>query len=396
MDVGNPKVTVSSSDLAEDRFSRFELIGWWNQDILGRAKVLVVGAGALGNEILKNLALLGIEHIVVIDMDIIEMSNLSRSVLFREEDIGRSKAEVAAKRVRELYPQCRIKAIAANVMYDVGMGLVGWADVVIGALDNREARLWINRSAWKMNRPWVDGAIEGINGVVRVFMPGCAPCYECTLGERDWDILTKRMSCNLLTREQMEGGKTPTTPTTSSVIAGIQVQEAVKLLHGMPCLAGKGFVFEGMNHTSYLVEYTANDDCMSHEVFADVQKWPKTSSDTTLGELMMFARSELGSPDVVLEFSRDIIWKLKCQKCGGETEVFASAGMLRMDDGACPKDGEMRDVITLHSYGGQEGLDERTVASLGLPLWDVITIRSNDQERHVIISADMPSMQLPE
>ncbi|HMO51231.1 MAG TPA: ThiF family adenylyltransferase [Kiritimatiellia bacterium] len=396
MDSLESKVTVTSSELEEDRFSRFELIGWWKQDVLSKAKVLVIGAGALGNEILKNLALLGVGHIVVIDMDNIEMSNLSRSVLFREEDIGRSKAEVAAQRVCEIYPQCRIKAITANVMYDVGLGLVGWADVVIGALDNREARLWINRSAWKMNRPWIDGAIEGINGVVRVFMPGRAPCYECTLGERDWEILAKRMSCNLLTREQMEGGKTPTTPTTSSVIAGIQVQEAIKLLHGMPCLAGKGFVFEGMNHTSYLVEYTANDDCMSHEIFEAVLEWPKKSDETTVGDLLDFARSELRAADVVLEFSRDIIWKLKCHKCGEETEVFSSAGKLRTSDGLCPKDGEMRDVITMHSYGGRGGLEQKTVASLGLPLWDVITIRSDTNVRQIIMSADMSAAQMPD
>ncbi len=76
-----------------------------------------------------------------------------------------------------------------------------WSDLIIAGLDNREARLWINRAAWKTNRPWVDGAIEGINGVARVFVPGSPPCYECTLGETDWALLERRMSCNLLLAE---------------------------------------------------------------------------------------------------------------------------------------------------------------------------------------------------
>ena len=66
--------------------------------------MLVVGAGALGNEIIKNLALLGVGRVFVADRDRIERSNLSRSVLFREADCGRSKAEVAAERARELFP----------------------------------------------------------------------------------------------------------------------------------------------------------------------------------------------------------------------------------------------------------------------------------------------------
>jgi adenylyltransferase/sulfurtransferase len=83
---------------AQDRFDRFRLIGWWDQDRLSQARVLVIGAGALGNEIVKNLALLGIGHVFVADRDRVENSNLSRSILFREQDCGRPKAEVVAQR----------------------------------------------------------------------------------------------------------------------------------------------------------------------------------------------------------------------------------------------------------------------------------------------------------
>src|SRR5258708_12511386 len=105
------------------------------------------------------------------------------------------------------------------------------------------------RRAGREKRPSIDGAIEGINGVARVFLPGAAPCYECTLGEVDWAILERRMSCNLLAHEAVAEGKVPTTPTISSIIAGIQVQEPVKLLHGLPTLSSPASAFTGLQHS---------------------------------------------------------------------------------------------------------------------------------------------------
>ena len=90
------KISIADTEMEEDRFQRFRLIGWWDQSKIKNAKVLVVGAGALGNEIIKNLALLGVGNVLVADMDTIENSNLSRSVLYRSGDNGCSKAKTAA------------------------------------------------------------------------------------------------------------------------------------------------------------------------------------------------------------------------------------------------------------------------------------------------------------
>src|SRR5437867_5119513 len=136
--------------LDEDRYDRLRLIPWWNQKKIEAARVLVVGAGALGNEILKNMALLGFRRIVVVDMDDIERSNLSRAVLFREDQVGQSKAEAAAQSFQALSNnRSSVKAIRADIVHGCGLGLFAWADVIIAGLDNREARLWINRAAWK-------------------------------------------------------------------------------------------------------------------------------------------------------------------------------------------------------------------------------------------------------
>jgi adenylyltransferase/sulfurtransferase len=379
---------VSSAALNQDRFSRFRLIGWWDQEKIRAARVLVIGAGALGNEILKNLALLGFVNIVVVDLDSIETSNLSRSILFRATDVGRPKAAVAAEALRKLLPEAQAHGITGDIVHGLGLGLFRWADLVLAGLDNREARLWINRACWKMNKPWIDGAIEGINGVARVFLAGTPPCYECTLGETDWAILNKRMSCNLLALEPQTEGKVATTPTIASIVAGVQVQEAVKWLHGLPILAGKAYIFEGLNHTSYKVEYTENDSCMSHHTLERVVELPEASSQVTLAQLLARAQRELGAAEVTIEFSRDVVHKLVCTACKREEELFATVGTVAYSRGRCPTCKQMRSVVTAHAFTGEEPYGQRTLDQLGLPLFDVFTARSGEHELALLMSGD--------
>src|SRR5205807_1810855 len=130
MDTPMPPLQITAADASaaqEDRFHRFKLIGWWDQRKLASAKVLVVGAGALGNEIVKNLALLGVGHLLIADLDRIENSNLSRSVLYRAADNGEYKATVAARAARDIYPDLKSHAFNGNVVYDLGLGAYRWA-----------------------------------------------------------------------------------------------------------------------------------------------------------------------------------------------------------------------------------------------------------------------------
>jgi adenylyltransferase/sulfurtransferase len=315
----NDPVRITAEETAaaqEDRFHRFRLIGWWDQARLARARVLVVGAGALGNEIVKNLALLGVGQLFIADLDRIENANLSRSVLFRGSDRGRFKAETAARAARDLYPDIRVHHANGNAVYDLGMGVFRWADVTLAGLDNREARLAINRACYRVNRPWIDGAIEQIQGCARVFIPD-GPCYECTMSALDWQLLQRRRSCNLLSRAEMEEGKTPTTPTISSIIAGVQCQEALKLLHGLPAIAGRGWVLDGLSMDSYLVEYQRKEECYSHDTLEEVIPLDAGVGDVTAGQLLKQARRLLG-PAAELELGRDVLEKLVCPRCRDE------------------------------------------------------------------------------
>src|SRR5256885_6135492 len=120
----------SLAERAENRCERFKLRGGGAQPRLSRARVVVVGAGALGNEIVKNLSLLGVGNLFIADLDRVENSNLSRSILFREADNGTFKAEAAVRGARDVYPKVKAQPFVGNVVYDLGLGVFRWADVV--------------------------------------------------------------------------------------------------------------------------------------------------------------------------------------------------------------------------------------------------------------------------
>lgn len=376
-----------SAPPSDDRFARFELIRWWDQRRLSQARVLLVGAGALGNEILKNLALLGVGRVLVADRDRIENSNLSRSVLFRAEDCGRPKSQVAADRAMAIYPAMRVEPWQGNVVYDLGLGVYRWADVILGGLDNREARVAINRAAARAGKLWIDGAIERLDGVARVFDPACGPCYECTMNEVDWKMLESRRSCALLSREEMEQGKVPTTPTTAAVIAGIQCQEAVKLLHGLDVLAGQGFVFDGMSHQSYLVAYTRKADCPSHEPDAPVETLPLGVAETRVGDFLERVRDDLGA-EAVVEANTDLLRSLSCPACGDEEPLFTSLGKVSERQGRCPRCAAQRVPNTFHTIDGQSALLDRTLGEIGVPPWDVLAGRCGLAQRFYEFAGD--------
>lgn len=390
-------LSISAADVAEQdgRFDRFKLIGWWDQRRLAEAKVLVIGAGALGNEIIKNLALLGVGHVVIADKDTIENSNLSRSVLYRAQDTGQPKAGVAALAATDLYPDIKVTGLNVDVVHDLGAGVFRWADVVIGGLDNREARLAINRQCWRVSRPWVDGAIEVIQGVARVFTPDAEQanaCYECTMSDRDWKLLAHRRSCNLLTRAQMEGGRTPTTPTIGSIIAGVQVQETLKLLHALPTLAGRGFVFSGDTADSYIVEYQRKPDCQSHDTLGRIVELETSAADTVASELLALGRAALGD-DAVLDLGRDVAHEIVCHRCQHRRDVFRSLGALTVADATCEKCGHAGcEVTTFNTINGDESYAGRSLAELGVPAFDIVLARTARDTLGYELRGDAPAV----
>jgi molybdopterin/thiamine biosynthesis adenylyltransferase len=376
--------------IEEGRFARFEAIKWWRQDLLRQAKVLVIGAGALGNEVIKNLALLGVGNVVIADMDRIEKSNLCRSVLFREADEGAYKAEAAARAARALYPDLRATAMVANILAAMGLGYFRWADVVVGALDNREARVFVNSSCAQAGRPWIDGGIDVLNGIVRGFEPPGTACYECTMGQADWDLLAKRRSCALLARAAFMEGGAPTTPTTASIIGAIQAQEVVKRLHGLTTLAGKGYLFEGLNHNSYPVEYPINPNCPWHEAPAPIERCAELGSDATLAGIWARGEAVLGGTLEALDFSREIVLKLVCPQCQNTRAVHKPVDLVAAGEVPCPACGAECVPQFAHSVGKESPLLKKTVREVGLPAWDIVWARTRERAVGLELAADTP------
>lgn len=383
-------------DADEGRYDRQSLITWWDQSRLQRARVLVVGAGALGNEIVKNLVLVGVGTVIVVDLDAVENSNLSRCVFFRSEDEGRPKAKALAERAADLNSDVEVIPVVGDVRLAIGLAAFAEIDVVIGGLDNREARLFVNQACWKTTTPWIDGAIEGLMGVARVFMPPDTACYECTLSERDHELLSARRTCAMLTREDMLAGKTPTTATTSSVVAGLQTQEAIKLLHvdrlGEPTLAGGGFQFVGLTHESYVVRYGRREDCLSHDTY-ERESVSVVGHDVTFGELLGLAQGELG-PEAVLELEHELVLSASCQRCDLTEEVMRPVDSLDTGSGLCLSCGELRALEFAHTIDSESPLLPHTAEDLGLPAGDYVVAREAFARHFYSLSAPGSALDL--
>jgi adenylyltransferase/sulfurtransferase len=384
-------VQIRREDLVEDRYHRLRLISWWDQARLEQAVVIVAGAGALGNEAIKNLSLVGVGRLFVCDTDSIETSNLTRSVLFRLSDVGRHKAEVACERARELNPDVRATPIKGDLRFALGLGLFRRADVILGCLDNIAARVYLSRQAFRLGKPSVDAGLDTLNGDVYTFAPPEGPCYECRLKEADRKEFRRRQSCLKLTRKDGLGGKVPTAPTIASIAAGLQTQIALRLIHGMPVPAGRRLGLYGMSDTFFDIHLGISEECPAHGWIEclrglDVVETPLSAAGSTLDDLLATIRAHTGPGGyLTLDDDREVIVGLACAPCDRRRDVLALAGALGEDEARCDGCGEPMRPDLRSSFDGSEGLGGRRLSELGLPPLHIVRGRDDATGREVLL-----------
>jgi len=228
-----------------------------------RARVLVVGAGALGNEAVKDLMLFGFRKVDVLDMDTVVRSNLNRCVLFREGDqrSGRGKASLVAERARDLYPEAEVQAIEERVQSLGPVEMQGY-DLILGCLDNVAARLHLNANSYHAGVPYVDGGTDGFRGRVQVVMPPLTPCLQCGMNRSHFKVMERRFSCTgqdtVFYRPKMAAEIT-----TTSIIAAVQVREAVKIVSHRPVMEHV-MHYDGLAGTSDILSLDIDQGCPNH------------------------------------------------------------------------------------------------------------------------------------
>jgi len=309
-------MSVEEKDLYD---RQFRLEGW-SQKLVKNSRILVVGVGGLGCEIAKNLAMLGLGQLDLIDLDIIEHSNLNRQILFTGANLGDPKAVVAAKKLAEINPNIISKGYHTS-LERLDPAIYRSADVIIGGLDSMNARLNLNAQCIRFRKPLVDGGVSGYHGHIYTIFPYQNACYECNplpVGESDEmaactvvGIPRKRIHCvfkgDMAFREKFDRDPNPKEITDikfiqkianelvnkhnflpeytkddivkiidrhdpgiitiNAVISALQTHEAIKILHWKKGHKGLGepiksyLIFNAMTMKLYHIEKKRNPEC---------------------------------------------------------------------------------------------------------------------------------------
>lgn len=220
------------------------------QEKLLNSRVLIIGMGGLGSPVSLYLAAAGVGHLVIVDFDTVDLSNLQRQIAHGTADVGRSKVESAQDSLRALNPLVEVTAIDHALDEDSLLEQVRLADVVVDASDNLTTRLAVNAACVKARRPLVSGAAIRLEGQVLVYHPqhANAPCYRCLF--RSEQELDERCA------------QTGVLAPLLAIVGGIQATETLKLLIGFgEALVGRLLLLDASSMEWQSVSLPKNPAC---------------------------------------------------------------------------------------------------------------------------------------
>lgn len=396
-------------------YSRLQATAF-SRNRMASLSVLVVGAGALGNEVIKNLALLGVGRISVLDRDRIERSNLTRSILFCTADIeahiakGTHKAHFAASRAREINPDVQVTAHVGEVG-DFGAGRIRQADVVFSCVDNEMARLELSWICARLDKPLIDGGLGLINpssGLVSLFPGAEGPCYACRRGSERRrallvDLQGREDPCGRKERALEDADIVSTTPTLSSIVGAIQVELGLRAVLSLDAAAaGSGGVSHRITlHPRVALEtlhFERSPNCPLHQpesLIREVAERPDRQSATwTVAGLL----AEAGSGPAFLNFDWPMTARAACRACAHEWEPMMRRARFRRE--TCPACGgdELVELEVLTGLAPSSPWAARTISSLGLPSGHVhevvLGMTPDAPRRYVEVTGDLVGLDL--
>ena len=384
----------------EKTTSRQELIPHFSQKTIRNTRVGVIGAGATANEVLKCLALTGFGYVYISDMDFISTSNLSRTVLFTEHDIGDRKAVVAAERFTTMNIDNGVADyFDGDICHGLGDGVIRHLDLVIGCVDNEQTRLYISNICQMLKKPYIDTGIGGLNwNVFTSSGQDSCPCYACTLGQKSEEKALSRIrnSCDVTRRKAAQEGHVPTIGISAAAAAALAVQEAIKISHYLknpmntflPPRFGVLSLFTAQENELKHVQIPLRSSCEHHDHYDNyggVTESP-ISAHWTLKDTLAWVRNSFGSDYEIALFKdctcadRGFVTKAHCEHCGVEIDVYRPQP-LDDADMLCPlcKENKCAPIIpsdatlkVTFSSEDEERLQLMTLLELGVPLFHIL------------------------
>ncbi len=344
--------------MRNERFARHQLIPGWRQDRLRDATVVVAGVGALGNEVTRILAMSGVGRLILCDHDRVEASNLSRTVLFRDADVGKPKVLAAARALEELAPGCEVDPRPLPLIHGVGLAELREASLVLGCLDSRSARLQLAGRANLVRAPSIDGGTRPWGGEVRLCLDSAGACYGCSLAPEDRGVADVAWSCLDSEDEEAVGAAAP-----SSALVGAWIaQMAVRFLMGLDIENGL-LAIDAERGTTRRVELRRDPECPLHDPIEDATAIIDVSASGTVGELL----AALGDADTPLAWE-PFLERVECPSCGLAEERWGPP-----DSVPCPRCGvALRPRTTLELGSAPEDL---TLSALGVASREILAVR---------------------
>jgi molybdopterin/thiamine biosynthesis adenylyltransferase len=215
------------SEAELDRYSRQLVLPEWGeaqQMRLRRARVLVIGAGALGSPVATYLVGAGVGRVGVVDGDDVELSNLHRQHLHFTPDAGVPKAHSAAAKLRFLNPEVMVEPYQVELDAANALALVAEQDLVVDCSDSFATRYAVNAACCRAGVPLVEGGAVGFTGLVMAIRPGETACYRCAFPSPPPDAATCAQAGIL--------------GPAAGVIGSLMALEALKLIAGLPVRDG--------------------------------------------------------------------------------------------------------------------------------------------------------------